>query len=543
MDSIISKVNSVPRENHEGNTEYKWKLVGMTNERLENLVTQLKYRIIEGSGEAVYLIGIMDDGTFAPLSLSDFNETLETLKKMAARITCEVHEICKKQTEEGGWVGEYLVREANTAGNYVDLKLAVAGNVDSGKSTLIGTLTRGVLDDGRGGNRKFVFNYKHEIDTGRTTSVGHQIMGFDIKGNVINEKDRSRPMAWPDIVKDSSKIVSFYDMAGHEKYLRTTIAGMGCTHPDYAIILVGANMGVSHMTREHVALCLSLKIPFIIIITKVDIAPEDVYKETQGKITQIIRSAGVRKVPYNIKTVDDVIGAAKNMPSDTIVPIFHVSNVTGAGLEYLKKFFNLLPVRKDYSKFANADIHYEIDSTYMVTGVGLVLGGFLKSGTMHVGDKILVGPTSTGEYYQSQIKSIHVKKVNVNKAVPGHYTCVAVKTLQRHQIKRGMMIIDSKAERLAVREFTAQVQIFTTHSTTIRIGYEPFIHADNIRQSVKIIDIEKINKTDEEDKVLRTGDKALVKLRFIKKPEYITEGMRIVFREGKIRGIGAVVTL
>lgn len=35
------------------------------------------------------------------------------------------------------------------------------GNVDSGKSTLVGVLTKGLLDDGRGAARSRVFNYKH----------------------------------------------------------------------------------------------------------------------------------------------------------------------------------------------------------------------------------------------------------------------------------------------------------------------------------------------------------------------------------------------
>ena len=42
------------------------------------------------------------------------------------------------------------------------MKIASIGNVDSGKSTLIGVLTKGIADDGRGSARKRVFNYPHE---------------------------------------------------------------------------------------------------------------------------------------------------------------------------------------------------------------------------------------------------------------------------------------------------------------------------------------------------------------------------------------------
>jgi len=40
---------------------------------------------------------------------------------------------------------------------------------------------------------------------------------------------------------------------------------------------------------------------------------------------------------------------------------------------------------------------------------------------------------------------------------------------------------------------------------------------------------------------LRTGDKALVHFRFIKHPEYIKPGLRLVFREGRTKAVGNVV--
>ena len=56
------------------------------------------------------------------------------------------------------------------------------GNVDSGKSTLVGVLSKGELDDGRGKARERVMNYPHEKKEGRTSSIGHEIMGFDANG-------------------------------------------------------------------------------------------------------------------------------------------------------------------------------------------------------------------------------------------------------------------------------------------------------------------------------------------------------------------------
>jgi GTPase len=61
------------------------------------------------------------------------------------------------------------------------IKVAVVGNVDSGKSTLTGILScpPGTRDDGRGSLREKVFNFGHEKENGRTTSIAHEIIGFD----------------------------------------------------------------------------------------------------------------------------------------------------------------------------------------------------------------------------------------------------------------------------------------------------------------------------------------------------------------------------
>ena len=49
------------------------------------------------------------------------------------------------------------------------VKVAIVGNVDSGKSTLCGLLSKGIADDGNGKTRATVFNYNHENSSGRTS--------------------------------------------------------------------------------------------------------------------------------------------------------------------------------------------------------------------------------------------------------------------------------------------------------------------------------------------------------------------------------------
>jgi len=63
----------------------------------------------------------------------------------------------------------------------------VVGNVDAGKSTLLGVLTHCELDNGRGYSRQKLFRHKHEVESGRTSSVGNEILGFSSDGTVVNK--------------------------------------------------------------------------------------------------------------------------------------------------------------------------------------------------------------------------------------------------------------------------------------------------------------------------------------------------------------------
>lgn len=56
-----------------------------TQYRFEHLATQLKWRLQEGRGEAVYQIGVEDNGLLVGLTEADMKASLKTLKRMAER--------------------------------------------------------------------------------------------------------------------------------------------------------------------------------------------------------------------------------------------------------------------------------------------------------------------------------------------------------------------------------------------------------------------------------------------------------------------------
>lgn len=68
-------------------------------------------------------------------------------------------------------------------------------------------------------------------------------------------------------------------------------------------------MGISKMTREHIGLCLFLKIPFFVIMTKIDLAPQNKYEETLSEIKKILRSKLLNRYPIVVseeKTTEEV---------------------------------------------------------------------------------------------------------------------------------------------------------------------------------------------------------------------------------------------
>lgn len=94
----------------------------------------------------------------------------------------------------------------------MDLRVAVLGNVDSGKSTLLGVLTQGELDNGRGRARLNLFRHLHEIQTGRTSSISFEILGFNSKGEVRKDPIGYQRMHTP-------VICSILPVAAHVKYI------------------------------------------------------------------------------------------------------------------------------------------------------------------------------------------------------------------------------------------------------------------------------------------------------------------------------------
>lgn len=72
------------------------------------------------------------------------------------------------------------------------------------------------------------------------------------------------------------------------------------------------------------------------------------------------------------------------------------------------------------------------------------------------------------------------------------------------------------------------------HSTSIQPGFQTTVHIGNIRQTAVIEGIMTY------DHRMYTNDTAPVLFRFVRHPEFIRNGARLLFREGFTKGIGKI---
>ncbi len=329
-------------------------------------------------------------------------------------------------------------------------------------------------------------------------------------------------------------MITFYDLAGHERYLKTTVFGLTAHAPDYCMVVVGANMGVMRMTKEHLAIALALRVPVFIVVTKLDIAPTHVYEQTVTHLQRLLKSPGAKKLPVLAKSMDEVTLAAQNIVNDRVVPIFSLSNVTGEGLDLLRAFLNLVPSRRNWREHMDKPAEFTIDETFVVPGVGTVVAGTTTSGSVSLGQVLNLGPDGRGKFVKAQVKSVHYKRTPVKRVVAGQAGSLALKKIKRSAVRKGMVLLDANIRPGAAWEFEAEVLVLY-HGTTIREGYEPVLHCDTIRQAARVLSIDK--------PIIRTGDRANIHFRFMYYPEYIKQGSRFIFREGRTKGLGRVTAV
>eukprot|EP00096_Caligus_rogercresseyi_P015720 TRINITY_DN818_c0_g1_i1.p1 TRINITY_DN818_c0_g1~~TRINITY_DN818_c0_g1_i1.p1 ORF type:complete len:599 (-),score=189.35 TRINITY_DN818_c0_g1_i1:47-1843(-) len=506
-------------------------LVCPNEEEYEIISQRVKGMILEGRGECIFELGMGSDSQGDEkigLESSEYEASKATLESIVQSLNAELVVLRERTIQKTKRSTQFLIRRELDGKDFMEIRVAVVGNVDAGKSTLLGVLTHGVLDNGRGFARQKLFRHKHEQESGRTSSVGNDILGFDSGGRVVNKPDHGN-LDWVRVCEKSSKVITFIDLAGHERYLKTTVFGMTGHAPDFGMLMIGANAGIVGMTKEHLGLALALSVPVFVVVTKIDMCPPNVLQDTLKLLVRILKSPGCRKFPVLVKSTDDVVLSATKFVSERLCPIFQVSNVSGENLDLLKMFMNLLSTRSPNTD--NEPAEFQIDDTYAVPGVGTVVSGTNLKGTIKVNDTLLLGPDPLGDFTPIAVKSIHRKRMPVTEVRSGQTASFALKKIKRSTIRKGMVMLAPELKPSSCWEFEGDIMVLH-HPTTIAARYQAMVHCGSIRQTASI--------TKMSVDCLRTGDKASVHFKFVKHPEFLKVGNKLVFREGRTKAVGTV---
>ncbi|KAG0020331.1 GTP binding protein [Podila clonocystis] len=551
----VNHQGSLPPEvDIEGNIEYKLKLIATAPDRFEHLVTQLKWRsgqnslLSEGHGSAIYEIGVADDGSFVGLSPEDMDVSLKTLHRMAEFLKADVTILRKVSVEstqhfqrdqDGEGVPqdgsltplsrrvftnsgsprtepEYLVVEAKVTSrladehHFLEIRVALVGGPDAGKSTLLGRLAHGIADNGRGKARLNLLRHRHEISSGRTSSISHEIMGFTAKGETVNY-NTTNISSWQEVCESSAKVVTLLDTCGHPRFLKTTISGLTGHSPDYACLVVDSRIGgVSEMTKEHLALSTALGLPTFVVVTKMDVATRDQLRATVTALMTLIRGTGSSCLPsvhnsspstsssnpdpsvlkflpvivHNEKDLESVVKRFSDVEiieekGAVAIPILLLSSVTGENVGLLEKFLYLLPkppLMGQTEGGSQDPACYQIEEIYNIPDIGTVVGGFLHSGKIEVHKNVYrpdedveissTGTTRDGEKHKKNmrlylgpidrdggfipvlVKSIHRQRMSMRSIDSGHTATLAIEgpDLSHVKVRRGMVVLESDTD-------------------------------------------------------------------------------------------------
>src|SRR6201997_45513 len=147
------------------------------------------------------------------------------------------------------------------------LRIATAGSVDDGKSTLIGRL----LYDSK---QIFVDQLEHVQQTSERRGDGYLNLALLTDGlRAEREQGITIDVAYRYFQTPRRKFI-VADTPGHEQYTRNMVTGASTA--DVSIVLVDARKGVSEQTRRHAFISSLLRIPHVVVcVNKMDLVRYD----------------------------------------------------------------------------------------------------------------------------------------------------------------------------------------------------------------------------------------------------------------------------
>lgn len=354
------------------------------------------------------------------------------------------------------------------------VKIATAGSVDDGKSTLIGrllydtqSLTEDKLEAIEEKSRQRSFDYLDfslatdglvaEIEQGITIDVAH------IYFSTLN----------------TSFIIA--DAPGHIEYTRNMVTGASTAQA--SIVLVDARNGVVEQTYRHFFINNLLRIKdMVIAVNKMDLVDysEEKFNQIKGEIEYLAsksddQNQNITFIPLSALKGDNVVQASENMPwyqGETLL-----NHLEGLKLEDVQE--------KSQVRFpVQTVIRPKTDEFHDFRGYA----GKIYGGDLAVGDEVVVLPSTT----RSKIKSIHFFDQEYQEAKRG--SSVTISLEDDVNVSRGDMLVKVNEEPQIAKELSAK--ICWMDRTPLRLSSRYYLkHGVNDLQA-KIMDVRSLIHTD-----------------------------------------------
>ncbi|HEX6919265.1 MAG TPA: GTP-binding protein [Actinomycetes bacterium] len=254
------------------------------------------------------------------------------------------------------------------------LRLATAGSVDDGKSTLVGRLlhdTRTVLADQlaaveRASRDRGLDALDLSLLTDGLRAEREQGITIDVAYRYFATARRAFVLA---------------DTPGHVQYTRNTVTGMSTA--EAAVVLVDARRGVAEQTRRHLTVAALLRVPHVVLaVNKMDAVgyAQEAFTTVAAETAEYAESLGLEDavaIPVSALVGDNVVDRSGAMP-------WYAGPTL---LEHLET----LPVHRD-----PASEPLRLPVQYVVRHHGdRWYAGQVASGVVSVGDEVVVLPAGT----------------------------------------------------------------------------------------------------------------------------------------------------
>ncbi len=259
--------------------------------------------------------------------------------------------------------------------------------------------------------KQIVLGTAGHIDHGKTSLV-RALTGVDTD-RLAEEKRRgiTIELGFASLTLPSGQRVAVVDVPGHEKFVKNMVAG--ATGIDIVAMVIAADEGVMPQTREHLDICSLLSVSHgLVVLTKVDAVDEDWLAMVEEDVREYLSGTFLENAP-----------------------LVKVSSVTGQGLDDLKRVLDNL-CRQVPERSGGSLFRLPVDRVFTMKGFGTVVTGTLASGSVRVGDPVMVYPRGA----RSKVRGIQVHNEAVEEARMGMRTAINFQGLDRMAILRGDVV-------------------------------------------------------------------------------------------------------